>query len=65
MERRLVFGLPTLLMHTPAQPIPCTAQSLSTEEISRDVTRQLTAITELIRPAELGSSDYLGGFRNA
>ena len=36
-----------------AQATPCTAQSLSTEEIFRDVTRQLTAITELIRPAEL------------
>ena len=36
-----------------AQPTPCTSQSLSTEEIFRDVTRQLTAITELIRPTEL------------
>ena len=36
-----------------AQPTPCTAAALSTEEIFRDVTRQLTAITELIRPAEL------------
>jgi Transposase DDE domain len=36
-----------------AQPIPCAAESLSTEEIFRDVTRQLTAITELISPTEL------------
>lgn len=36
-----------------AQATPCAAASLSTEEIFRDVTRQLTAITELIRPAEL------------
>jgi hypothetical protein len=36
-----------------AQPIPCAAASLSTEEICRDVTRQLTAITELIRPTEM------------
>jgi hypothetical protein len=36
-----------------AQPAPCPAESLSTEEIFRDVTRQLTAITTLIRPAEL------------
>ena len=36
-----------------AQPTPCATQSLSTEEIFRDVTRQLTAITELICPLEL------------
>lgn len=36
-----------------AQASPCTAASLSTEEIFRDVTRQLTAITALIRPPEL------------
>ena len=36
-----------------AQATPCAAESLSTEEIFRDVTRQLTAITALIRPTEL------------
>ena len=36
-----------------AQTTPCEAESLSTEAIFRDVTRQLTAITTLIEPREL------------
>jgi hypothetical protein len=38
-----------------AQPIPCAAGLLSTEEIFRDVTRQLISVTELIKPSELSS----------
>lgn len=38
-----------------AQPQPCAPDSLSTEEIFRDVTRQLICVTELIPPAELAA----------
>lgn len=35
------------------QPSPCAVENLSTEEIFKDVTRQLIGVTELIRPADL------------
>lgn len=46
--------LQTVRQHVAAAQVsPCAAESLSTEEIFRDATRQLICVAELISPAEL------------